>query len=136
MKVLKGIAQIVICFVVLIFVQPLAYQGATFIGDFFTSGIFFAVSFGVGLLLLYGFFSLFCYAISYGIGTKTSSIIASVLCIAQIVYFNVKFTMYNDFSAIIVASWISIVLSVVVQAFFPFLGVKMKEEQNYESSNI
>lgn len=129
MKVLKGIAQIVICFVVLSFAQPLIYRVATFIGDFFTSGMFVVVSFGVGLLVLYGFFSLFCYAISYGIGTKTSAIITSVLCIAQTIYFNAQLTIHNDFSAAIIASWIAIVLSVVGQASFPFLGVKMKEEQ-------
>ena len=129
MKVLKGIAQIVICFVVLSFAQPLIYRGATFIGDFFTSGMFVVVSFGVGLLVLYGLFSLFCYAISYGIGTKTSAIITSVLCIAQTIYFNAQLTIHNDFSVVIVASWIAIALSVVGQASFPFLGVKMKEEQ-------
>nr|DAK01893.1 MAG TPA: hypothetical protein [Caudoviricetes sp.] len=129
MKVLKGIAQIVICFVVLSFAQPLIYRVATFIGDFFTSGMFVVVSFGVGLLVLYGFFSLFCYAISYGIGTKTSAIITSLLCIAQTIYFNAQLTIHNDFSAAIVASWIAIVLSVVGQASFLFLGVKMKEEQ-------
>lgn len=129
MKVLKGIAQIVICFVVLSFAQPLIYRVATFIGDFFTSGMFVVVSFGVGLLVLYAFFCLFCYAISYGIGTKTSSIITSILCIAQTIYFNAQLTIHNDFSAAIVASWIAIVLSVVGQASFPFLGVKMKEEQ-------
>lgn len=126
MKVIKGIIHVIACYFILVLVQPFIYNFAAYIGQRFTSGMFEATSFLVGLSILYGFFTLICYGISYLLGTKASAIISTIMCIIQIIYYNIKLTMYNGFSVVIVASWIAIVLVLGAQSVAQTMAVQAK----------